>query len=248
VYRENEDRSWVRIEPSPDDVVIAELTRRPEPRALVEAIKTKDLAEARRLVERFADPHGADANGYTAMTFAVKNQDLAAAQLLLRAGIGPNDRLGRGGVTPLAFAAAYGALDIWDFLVAKGAKLSVRSESGTSPLGFAVLYGQDAIVKRIEASGWTEPGRLGVTAVKKESCEVGNVVLRSTADRLGLRSGDRIVAINGAPVATFDEISAAMAPTRYGDPITVSWQRGGERGENNATAGPAIGEPFYKKA
>ncbi len=49
----------------------------------------------------------------------------------------------------------------------------------------------------------------------------------SVADKMGLQEDDRIVAMNGAPIAYFDEISAFMKSTKP-ETLAVTVQRGGQ--------------------
>ncbi len=256
-YGQNADDSWSLAPTAPDAVVIAELTRPPKPEALIAAITAKDKDEAKRLLECAADPNAQDAQGYTPIMFAMKNDDLAAVQLLLRAGLGVNDRSGKARATPIMIAAIYGAEDIFDYLMKHGAELA--SSSGMSALGFAVLYQRPAIVAKIEALGWSEPANLGIAgydgAAQKAAWQrlqvasgavVANVYLRSTADRLGLQIDDLVVEVEGKPVASFDDIRAVMKSKRYGDEISVVVLRQGARVETRAKAGPKIEAAFFK--
>lgn len=56
-----------------------------------------------------------------------------------------------------------------------------------------------------------------------------DVVAGSVAEEMGLRTGDRVVAVNGEPVEQFEEV---FTPTTLGaDPLRLTVERGGERVE-----------------
>jgi regulator of sigma E protease len=66
------------------------------------------------------------------------------------------------------------------------------------------------------------------------STRVAQVQSNSPAAAAGLRPGDRIVAVDGRPTSTFDEVSKAIRGSD-GRPITVTVTRGG----NEVTLGPS---------
>ena len=68
------------------------------------------------------------------------------------------------------------------------------------------------------------------------SSRVGTVLPEGPAARAGLRTGDRIVAIDGTPVATFDDLRRAIA-ARPGQKTPVVYERGGERHAVTLTPG-----------
>jgi regulator of sigma E protease len=55
---------------------------------------------------------------------------------------------------------------------------------------------------------------------------LGNVIPQGPADRAGLKSGDRIVAIQGTPVKDFRDIVAQIG-SRPGETIEITYRRGG---------------------
>lgn len=61
----------------------------------------------------------------------------------------------------------------------------------------------------------------------KMPAEVGEIVPNSIADKVGLKSGDRIVEINGKPVTYFEDIKNAVGSIK-GDSVTFSVSRNGE--------------------
>jgi hypothetical protein len=80
-------------------------------------------------------------------------------------------------------------------------------------------------------------GELGATvAPGPGGLQIGRVRDGSLADRLGLRAGDLLVALAGAPVATHDDLVTVLrvVGTLPGE-VTVEWVRDGTRYEAHAT-------------
>ncbi len=63
---------------------------------------------------------------------------------------------------------------------------------------------------------------------------IGNVVADSPAQAAGLRPGDRVVSVDGRPVATWDEMMMGVLP-KGNQPITITALRGTERIEVSVT-------------
>jgi S1-C subfamily serine protease len=152
-----------------------------------------------------------------------------------------------------------GSAEIFAFLLERGGDLSLRSPYGSSPLGLAVLYSNAEVERAILATGWSEPGSLGVVTYPPDGISaaqsrlgvtagavIANVLARSTADRLDLRIDDAIVEFNGGPIAKFEDLVAAVQKTRLGEEALVVFIREGTRREAKGPLGPRIGESFYK--
>ncbi len=56
---------------------------------------------------------------------------------------------------------------------------------------------------------------------------IAEVVLGSTAQQLGLEAGDRLLAINGQPVKSDEDLKRVLGGSKIGDPITVEFSRAG---------------------
>jgi membrane-associated protease RseP (regulator of RpoE activity) len=73
----------------------------------------------------------------------------------------------------------------------------------------------------------------------------------SGAEEAGLRDGDRIVAVDGEPAASFDNLSVALASFDVGDEVALTVERDGEAttltpvlGPRPAGIGGEVGSPF----
>jgi S1-C subfamily serine protease len=64
---------------------------------------------------------------------------------------------------------------------------------------------------------------------------VADVARNSAADEAGLREGDVIVALDGQPIETFDQLADTIDAKEVGDEITVTVNRDGEELELKAT-------------
>ena len=76
-----------------------------------------------------------------------------------------------------------------------------------------------------------EPGRafLGVRGQEgDDGARLLGVVRGSAADRAGLREGDVVIRLDGAPLASFDELRTALRARHVGDRVSVVFVRDGE--------------------
>jgi S1-C subfamily serine protease len=132
-------------------------------------------------------------------------------------------------------------------LDAQGRVIGVNSQIQTnggsdqnSGVGFAVPV--DAIKRALPA---LEQGKeikhayLGVATQTAAAggATVGQVVANGPAAKAGLRQGDRIVAIAGAPVREPDDVATAVNAREPGDEVPVVVERGGERRTLTVTLG-----------
>ena len=258
-YAQDTDGRWLRIDENTDRIAVLELTRPPAADEWVAAIKAKDLAQIERLLARGADPETTDTAGHTPMTYAAAANDVPVVKLLLRGGAEVDARQGKWKATPLIAAAMAGAVDTFDLLREKGASLAIRSVSETSALAYAVLYQRDAIIQRIAAAGWTEPGALGVICYADDELAevqakigpaVGPVVkrvfLRSTADRLGLEKNDVIDRVDGAKITSVPQLASAVSAHAWRETVHLAIVRNGQRLEVSGSVEPRIGEAVFK--
>jgi S1-C subfamily serine protease len=79
------------------------------------------------------------------------------------------------------------------------------------------------------------PENVGITLDVDLGDRIKAVAAGSLADGAGMRPGDRLVKLNGYPVASFADASYALHKAPRGGEIPVSWIRGGK--ERSATLG-----------
>ena len=106
----------------------------------------------------------------------------------------------------------------------------VRSEGETIP--FSVLReGQEMTIdcswKKPETSSWRRPALREVQIGPRIVPGIGFVVHGSLADKAGLKAGDLITEINGAPIFNLDEIGPFIDGNR-GNDITMGVERDGQ--------------------
>ncbi len=110
----------------------------------------------------------------------------------------------------------------WDELTA--ALLTAGESAGGTA---ALTYERDgaratvSLQPRRDAAGRWELG------MEPHDNVVGLVQKGGPAGRAGLQSGDRVVALDGRPVASFNDI-ARVINAKAGVPVSVRWERGGE--------------------
>ena len=133
-----------------------------------------------------------------------------------------------------------------------GINSQILSPSGGSiGLGFAVPSNMArTVVEQLINSGQVRRGQLGITVLRIPSEEAarlgvtqgpGVVVYEvqpgSAADRAGLRRGDVITALNGAPVTEPNSFRNQIASTPPGSEITLTVRRNGQDQQVRATLG-----------
>ena len=87
-----------------------------------------------------------------------------------------------------------------------------------------------ASVMALEAVVTPEPVYLGLeleAVADPPPLRVTTVVPGATADRIGVKPGDRLTAIGDAPVGTTAEVAAALAPLTAGSPLRLTVSRSG---------------------
>lgn len=104
--------------------------------AIAIAARDGDRAAVRRLLQRGTDPGARQADGTTALHWAVRADDLELARLLLAAGAHA-DVVNRYGVTPLSLAASNGHAPMLRLLLERGA--TVKSADAAVPGGRTLL-------------------------------------------------------------------------------------------------------------
>mgnify|MGYP001309581618 CR=1 FL=1 len=78
---------------------------------------------------------------------------------------------------------------------------------------------------------WTEKAFLGVQPLADEFSGEGiavKIVEGSTAEEIGLKNGDRILAINGHPTLDWEDVTTAIGNLKAGETVEVSFVRGAQ--------------------
>ncbi|HJU25251.1 MAG TPA: ankyrin repeat domain-containing protein, partial [Rhodanobacteraceae bacterium] len=121
---------------------------------------TRPVQFALSLLERGADPFGADAQGRTPLHHAACAALAPVLHALLARGVDPNAR-DRGGATPLhvALDATRDSLQLVRTLVAFGADPERAAANGETPLGLALARGDTALEHWLRWHGWPLPRR-----------------------------------------------------------------------------------------
>ena len=119
---------------------------------LLAASRKGDAAAVRELLRQRADPNAAEADGTTALHWAVRADAFDAARLLIAAGARV-DSPNRYGVTPLSLAAANGSDAMIDALITAGADANAPAAEGETPLMIAARTGRTGAVKVLLAHG-----------------------------------------------------------------------------------------------
>jgi ankyrin repeat protein len=120
-------------------------------RTLLDTVKSGDSRAARAQLAKGGDPNAVDADGSTALHWAVENDDPELTQALLAAGA--RARANRHGIAPLHLAATNGNATIAQRLIAAGADVNGATPGGETPLMMAARTGDPETVKALLAHG-----------------------------------------------------------------------------------------------
>jgi ankyrin repeat protein len=152
------------------------------------AVKAGDLRVARALLQKHVDPNQPEADGTTALHWAVHREDAAAVDLLLRSGA-TADVANRYGVTPLHLAATTGSVPMLERLLRAGADAKRPLPQGETPLMTAARSGNVAAVKMLLAHGAEVNAREGwkgqtalMWAAVENHAEVAKVLIEAGAE------------------------------------------------------------------
>ncbi|MCB9190546.1 MAG: PDZ domain-containing protein [Flavobacteriales bacterium] len=90
---------------------------------------------------------------------------------------------------------------------------------------------------------------LGVTPGEKTDAGVslGKVIEGSSAEKMGLKSGDVITKLDGKSVEHFDDLAEVIKAKEAGDKIEVEYLRDGKKGKLNGELGKRDGRVFQKR-
>jgi uncharacterized protein len=177
-------------------VLLAVGTRSPAADApLADASEKKDRASVHALLGRAVDVNQTQADGMTALHWAVYHDDPETVKILLDAKANAR-AANRYGVTPLALACANGSEPVVELLLAAGADPNITLRGGETPLMTAARTGKPGAVKSLLARGAAVDAkeRRGQTALMWAAAEghatVVEALLQAGADfRTPLPSG-----------------------------------------------------------
>jgi ankyrin repeat protein len=119
---------------------------------VADAAEKDDSKVIRSLLDQKSNVNAAQADGMTALHWAVQHADVAAVEMLLAAGADVK-AVNRYGVTPLAIACTTGNGPIVEKLLAAGADANAALPGGETPLMTAARTGRVGPVKALLARG-----------------------------------------------------------------------------------------------
>ena len=119
---------------------------------LAEVVHSGDSAAAMDLLKKGAKGNSSEADGTTALHWAVQHDDARLVRALLTAGA-PVRAANRYGVTPLALAAVNGSASMVDLLLKAGADPNATSGEGETVLMAAARSGQPETIKLLLKAG-----------------------------------------------------------------------------------------------
>ncbi len=120
---------------------------------LVDAVRRGDTAAVRAMLRQpGTDVNAAEADGMTALHWAVRMNDAASADLLVRTGARPGVAT-RYGITPLMLAAQNGSVPLLELLLQAGANPNAARPDGDTALMLAARAGHAAAIKALGKAG-----------------------------------------------------------------------------------------------
>jgi serine protease Do len=106
-----------------------------------------------------------------------------------------------------------------------------------SGIGFAAPWEDiEKVWPRLAKGEDLKPGRLGISLASQDlfsqAAIIGACQTGSPAAKAGLRSGDRVIAIDGKSVARGAQLRRALGPKYAGDRVAIEIDRGGEKSKH----------------
>jgi ankyrin repeat protein len=122
------------------------------PLSLIDAVKAGDVAAVRSLLMKRADVAATEADGTTALHWAVENDNDSLVAMLLASGA-KAQVVNRHGIAPLHRAATNGNASIVNRLLTAGADANVATPAGETPLMMAARTGTGKAIQALLAKG-----------------------------------------------------------------------------------------------
>jgi ankyrin repeat protein len=144
--------AWTRCVVAAGAVLAAVVTAAAATAPIADAAMRGDAAAVRSLIRTRADVNAAQADGTTALHWAVYHDDAELAQALVAAGARVNVAT-RDGATPLAMAALYGSTRLVDRLLKAGADARALGPNGETSLMLAARNGRPEVIKLLVEAG-----------------------------------------------------------------------------------------------
>ena len=151
---------------------------------LVEAVKNRDRAAARSLVEQHVNVNAAQPDGTTALAWAANRDDLETAGLLIDAGAKVN-AANEYGVTPLSLACTNRSAGMVERLLKAGADPNAALWTGETPIMGCARTGNVETVKLLLSHGAdpnAKENQQGQTALMRAVAEKHPEAVRSLID------------------------------------------------------------------
>jgi ankyrin repeat protein len=166
----------------------------PDPR-IVEAAKRQDMGAVRTFLEEGLDANSAEADGATALHWAVHWDDVLIAELLIGEGADVN-KVNDYGATPLSLACTNGNATMVQALLDAGAHVNTAAASGETPLMRCARSGNPQAVKALLDEGADvrakdkEEGQTALMwAVAQKHAEAAKALIDGGADVHGRSNG-----------------------------------------------------------
>jgi putative serine protease PepD len=112
-----------------------------------------------------------------------------------------------------------------------GVNAQIESDSGGNDgVGFAIPSNTvKSIVSELISTGKAEHAYLGVSVeTVNGSVQITQVRDGTPAADAGLQAGDRLLSVDGKPIASADGLTNAIAAKKPGDTVSVTYSRGGQ--------------------
>src|SRR5437870_9198790 len=152
---------------------------------LIDAVKSRDRAAVRSLIEKHVDVNAAQPDGTTALAWAANRDDLETADVLIRAGANVN-AANDYGVTALSLACTNRSAPMVEKLLKAGADPNAAQWTGETPLIVCARTGNVETVKWLLSHG-ADPNaketQQGHTALMRAVAAKHSDVVRALVDR-----------------------------------------------------------------